>query len=123
VCLGSPTSRHMPASVRFFNRDIEVLIVGWLLRRIANNGRTETADPISDRAVARVVQQRIAAAGLDPKNFAGHSLRAGFLTAAARSGASIFQMQQHSRHKSVQVLSGYVRRARLFEGHAGEDFL
>jgi integrase len=96
---------------------------GWLFRRLSNDGQRVTAAPMSDRAVARVVQQRVAAAGLDPAAYAGHSLRAGFLTAAARAGASIFDMQRQSRHKSVQVLSGYVRSARLFEDHAGKDFL
>jgi len=32
-------------------------------------------------------------------------------------------MQEVSRHKSVQVLSGYVRSAELFDDHAGTDFL
>lgn len=96
---------------------------GWLFRRISNDGKTVTGDPMSDRAVARVVQRRVAAAGLDPARFGGHSLRAGFLTAAARSGASVFQMQAQSRHKSVQVLSGYVRSEKLFEDHAGKNFL
>lgn len=59
---------------------------GWLFRRISNDGKTVTGDPMSDRADARVVQRHVAAAGLDPALFGGHSLRAGFLTAAARSG-------------------------------------
>ena len=96
---------------------------GFVFRRVSNDGRRVTAEPMSDRAVARVVKDRCAAAGLDPARFAGHSLRAGFLTAAAQARATIFQMQQQSRHKSVQVLSGYVRSARLFEDHAGKDFL
>ena len=36
---------------------------GWLFRRISNDGKQVTADPMSDRAVARIVQQRVAAAG------------------------------------------------------------
>ena len=96
---------------------------GWLFRRISNDGKTVTNDPMSDRAVARVVQRRVAAAGLDPALFGGHSLRAGFLTAPARAEASVFQMQAQSRHKSIQVLSGYVRSEKLFEDHAGKDFL
>lgn len=99
------------------------IVDGFVFRRISNDGKRVTAEPMSDRAVARVVQARVAAVGLDPEQFAGHSLRAGFLTAAARAGASIFQMQQQSRHKSVQVLSAYVRSAHLFEEHAGRDFL
>lgn len=95
---------------------------GHLFRRLAADGRV-TGDPMSDRAVARVVKARAQAAGYDPAAFAGHSLRAGFLTAAARAGASIFKMQEVSRHKSVDILAAYVRDADLFRDHAGEDFL
>ncbi len=78
---------------------------------------------LSDHAVARIVQARAAAAGLDPARYAGHSLRAGFVTAAARAGADVWKIQQVSRHRSLQVLSGYVRDAKLFDDHAGEPFL
>ncbi len=78
---------------------------------------------LSDHAVARIVQARAAAAGLDPARYAGHSLRAGFVTAAARAGADVWKIQQVSRHRSLQVLSGYVRDARLFDDHAGQPFL
>jgi integrase len=59
--------------------------------------------------VARAVRA-LARAGLDPAEFSGHSLRAGFVTSAAETGASILKLQELSRHKSVDVLSGYVRR-------------
>jgi len=78
---------------------------------------------LSDHAVARIVQARAAEAGLDPARYAGHSLRAGFVTSAARAGADVWKIQQVSRHKSLRVLSGYVRDARLFDDHAGEPFL
>ena len=68
------------------------------------------------------MKARAKAAGLDPALFAGHSLRAGFLTSAARAGASVWKMQEQSRHKSLNVLSGYVRSAQLFDDHAGKDF-
>lgn len=45
----------------------------------------------------------------------GHSLRAGFLTEASRTGATIAKMQEVSRHKKVEVLLGYVRSAELFD--------
>jgi hypothetical protein len=60
---------------------------------------------------------------LDPKQFAGHSLRAGFLTSAASRGASIFKMMDVSRHRSVDTLRGYVRDAELFKDHAGAGLL
>ena len=97
---------------------------GFLFRRLAAGpAGVATASPMSDRAVARLVQARVAQAGYAAADFAGHSLRAGFLTAAARSGASVFKMREVSRHKSMQVLADYVRDAELFQNHAGEGFL
>ena len=82
-----------------------------------------TGAAMSDRSIARLVQQYSAAAGYDPTQFAGHSLRAGFLTEGASQGATIFKLQEVSRHKSIQVLSDYVRNAELFKDHAGQRFL
>jgi hypothetical protein len=41
----------------------------------------------------------------------------------AEAGASVFKMMEVSRHKSVDTLRGYVRRAVLFREHAGVAFL
>ena len=67
--------------------------------------------------------RRIAGLGLDPATFSGHSVRAGFLTRAAESGASIWKLSEVSRHKSLDTLRGYVRRVDLFKEHAGAAFL
>lgn len=93
------------------------------LFRVLTRGDRVTGERISDRFVARLVQRCAEAAGYRPEDYAGHSLRSGFLTEAARNGASIFKMQEVSRHKSMQVLSAYVRDAELFQDHAGEKFL
>lgn len=95
---------------------------GPLFRRLSRRNLLTPA-AMSDRAIARLVQQHAAAAGYDPTQFAGHSLRAGFLTEGATQGATIFKLQEVSRHKSVQVLSDYVRNAELFKDHAGDKFL
>ncbi len=107
------------------------LLEAWLAQRAITGGAVfrrlrgglATSDPMSDRAVARVVQARAAAAGYDPGRFAGHSLRAGFITAGARAGASVFKLKEVSRHRSTDVLASYVRDAHIFEDHAGEGFL
>lgn len=78
---------------------------------------------MSDRAVARLVQACALKAGLNPAEFGGHSLRAGFLTEGAKQGASVFKLQQVSRHRSLDVLLGYVRDVELFHDHAGTAFL
>ena len=95
---------------------------GPLFTRFAARGEL-TQLPMSDRAVARLVQKYAALAGLDPLTIGAHSLRAGFLTEAARSGASLPKMQEVSRQKKLEVLLGYIRSAELFEDHAGEGFL
>jgi hypothetical protein len=53
------------------------------------------------------------------------SCRAGFLTSAARRGASVVKMRDVdvSRHKSMDVLQAYVRDADLFRDHAGIGLL
>ena len=73
--------------------------------------------------MALIVKHYAAAAGLEPSDFAGHSLRAGFLTSAADVGADVLRMMEVSRHKRVETVQGYVRRANLFKGHAGTGFL
>ena len=78
---------------------------------------------LTAEAVALVVKARAKVAGFDPAAFAGHSLRAGFLTSGAERGASIFKLMEVSRHRSVDTLRGYVRRAELFKDHAGAAFL
>lgn len=79
---------------------------------------------MSDRSIALIVKAHAEAAGLDPAQFAGHSLRSGFLTEAARQpNANIFKMREVSRHKSLEILATYVRNHDRFRDHAGERFL
>jgi len=66
---------------------------------------------LNDRTVARVVKDAAEAAGLEPRQFAGHSLRSGFITSAALAGAAEWQIQEVSGHKSERVLRGYIRDA------------
>ena len=91
---------------------------GSLFTRFAATGL-----PMSDRAIARIVQNYAALAGLDPAVLGAHSLRAGFLPKAARTGASLLKMQEVSRQKKLEVLLGYIRSAELFMDHAGGGFL
>jgi integrase len=93
-----------------------------LFRRVTKGNRL-TQDRLTDQSVARVIKRLAARAGLIASQYAGHSLRSGFLTSAAEQRASIFKMQAQSRHKSLDVLSGYVRAQELFEDHAGEGLL
>ena len=79
---------------------------------------------MSDRSVARLIKRYAEKVGLDPAAVGAHSLRSGFLTEAAKAGASLPKMQEVSRQEEGRtVLLGYVRDAALFENHAGERFL
>lgn len=73
---------------------------------------------LSGKAVARIVKAHAEAAGLDPKEFAGHSLRSGFVTSAALAGVEEHDIARQSRHKSVSILRAYVRKATVFQGNA-----
>ena len=60
------------------------------------------------RGIALIVKARCAAAGLEPGEFSGHSLRAGMITSAAEAGVPEWRIKLHSRHKS-DVVRQYIR--------------
>lgn len=91
--------------------------------RSIRRGAHVTAQRLSDRSVANIVKAHAERVGLDPDLFSGHSLRAGFLTSAAKRGASLFKMMETSRHRSADTLAGYIRDQELFKDHAGAGLL
>lgn len=88
------------------------ITAGAVFRRLTPHGRVTDA-ALSEQSVALVVKKRAAAVGYDPALFAGHSLRACFLTEAGRTGATLLKMQEDSRHKSIEMPSTYVRDEEL----------
>jgi site-specific recombinase XerD len=91
--------------------------------RPAGNSRRISDERLSARSVADTVKAYARHLGLNVADFSAHSLRSGFLTSAARRGASVFKMRDVSRHKSMDVLQAYVRDADLFRDHAGAGLL
>jgi hypothetical protein len=73
--------------------------------------------------VALRVNRRGLLVGLDPAQLNGHSLRSGFITSAARHGASIWKLADQFRHRSVDTLRRYVRDSQLLKEYVGEAFL
>jgi integrase len=90
---------------------------GPIFRGVDRHGRV-ACEGLSDRTVARIVQGTGEKAGLDPKAFAGHSLRAGFATTAAKKGKSLDAIMRQTLHKSEEVARGYIRHAKLFDDNA-----
>jgi integrase len=90
---------------------------GALFRSISKADRI-LAPRLGDKDMARVIKAATNAAGYDAAAFGGHSLRAGFITTAARKGIPERIIASQSGHKSVNILRGYVRRAGLFNENA-----
>ncbi len=80
-------------------------------------------DPLRPQSIAQVVKKYAEKAGYDPADFGGHSLRSGFATSAAANGATLFRLMDQTRHRSVETVRAYVRRAGLFDAHPGEGLL
>ena len=71
---------------------------------------TEPSRASFKRASARV--------GLDPERLAGHSLRAGFATTAARKGKTLDAIMRQTGHRSERVARSYIRPGGAFDGNA-----
>lgn len=95
---------------------------GPVFRRIRKGGRV-TADALTPHSVAQIVKAAAARAGVDPATIGGHSLRAGFVTSAAVAGRSLFRIMDVTRHRRVDTLRRYVRRADEFHDHAAAGLL
>ncbi len=81
------------------------------------------AGRLSGRAVALVVQRTARRVDLDPGVLAGHSLRAGFCTEAARAGASERAIMKQTGHRSTATVRGYIRDGGMFLDHAGAGLM
>jgi integrase len=79
---------------------------------------TSRASGCIPRALARIVKRCAERAGLDPEKFAGHSLRAGFATTAAKRGKSLDAIMRQTLHRSERVARTYIRHAKLFDDNA-----
>jgi len=79
---------------------------------------------LSDKAVALIVKRAVSALpGRDPRDFAGHSLRAGFVTSAAMAGKKDRRIMDQTRHTSHASFRGYIREAEMFIENAAEGLL
>jgi integrase len=90
---------------------------GPIFRSATPHGRI-TDRRLPDEAVSHRLQRAARAAGLDASRLAAHSLRAGLITSAAEAGVAERDIMRHSRHRSVQVLRGYIRDVGLFDANA-----
>ena len=92
-----------------------------VFRSVDRHGRIGSS--LGARAIGELVKQAASDAGLDPSEFGGHSLRAGFVTSAAERGAKAERIMDHTGHQSVAMVRVYTRRSDAFADHAGDGLL
>ena len=73
---------------------------------------------ISDKSVSLILKKYALLAGLDPRKYSGHSLRSGFATSAAESGAEERNIMAMTGHKTTQMVRRYIQEANLFKNNA-----
>jgi site-specific recombinase XerD len=90
---------------------------GPLFRRF-KKGSNLSQNRLSDQTVALLIKAYLEKAGIDSKNYSGHSLRSGFATSAAESGAEERSIMAMTGHKSAEMVRRYIKEANLFKNNA-----
>lgn len=86
---------------------------GPVFRAVDQMGRVAPR-PMHPDSVAYIIKRAARRAGLDDEVLAGHSLRSGHVTQAARNGVGERVIMDQTGHKSPATLRRYIRQGRLF---------
>ena len=73
---------------------------------------------LTDQSVALLLKKYLSNAGIENQNYSGHSLRSGFATVTAESGADERSIMAMTGHKTSQMVRRYIREANLFKNNA-----
>jgi site-specific recombinase XerD len=90
---------------------------GPLFRRFSKGLRL-TENRLTDQSVAILLKHYLELAGIDSKDYSGHSLRSGFATSAAESGVEERTIMAMTGHKSTEMVRRYIKEANLFKNNA-----
>jgi len=90
---------------------------GPLFRRFSKGSKL-SENRLTDQTVALLIKEYLNIAGIDNKNYSGHSLRSGFATSAADSGAEERSIMAMTGHKSTEMVRRYIKEANLFKNNA-----
>ena len=90
------------------------------LKNWIDNSETKSGKifDISDKSVALIIKKYASLSGLDPNKYGGHSLRSGFATSTAESGAEERNIMAMTGHKTTQMIRRYIQEANLFKNNA-----
>jgi integrase len=81
---------------------------GPLFRSLRKDGRSSGARLPAEQ-ISDIVKHAASAAGLDPKVYAAHSLRSGYVTQAAREGLSLMEIMEQTGHRKIESVRRYAR--------------
>ena len=90
---------------------------GPIFRRFSK-GLTLTKNRLTDQSVVLIIKDYLNLAGIENTNYSGHSLRSGFATVAAESGADERSIMAMTGHKTTQMVRRYIREANIFKNNA-----
>ena len=90
---------------------------GPIFRRFAK-GCSLTSNRLTDQSVVLLIKSYLELAGIENKNYSGHSLRSGFATVSAESGADERSIMAMTGHKTTQMVRRYIREANIFKNNA-----
>ena len=97
--------------------EISKITKGPVFRRFSKGSKL-TGNRLTDQTVALLIKEYLQLAGIDSKNYSGHSLRSGFATSAAESGVEERNIMAMTGHKSTEMVRRYIKEANLFKNNA-----
>jgi site-specific recombinase XerD len=97
--------------------EISKITSGSLFRRFSKGSKL-LDKRLTDQTVALLIKEYLKIAGIDSKNYSGHSLRSGFATSAAESGAEERNIMAMTGHKSTEMVRRYIKEANIFKNNA-----
>tara|TARA_Y100001958_G_C21223373_1_gene548727 strand:- start:1298 stop:2251 length:954 start_codon:yes stop_codon:yes gene_type:complete len=97
--------------------EISKIKSGPIFKRFAK-GLSLTDKRLTDQSVVLLIKEYLNLAGIESKNFSGHSLRSGFATVAAESGADERSIMAMTGHKTTQMVRRYIKEANIFKNNA-----
>ena len=112
------TGIGMTKAIPYFDNKIFCPVISlneWINYANIDNGKIFN---ISDKSVALIIKKYALIAGLDNTKYAGHSLRSGFATSTAETGADERSIMAMTGHKTTQMVRRYIQEANLFKNNA-----
>ena len=97
--------------------DISKITSGPVFRRFLKGSKL-SENRLTDQTVAILIKEYLNLAGINSKNYSGHSLRSGFATSAAESGVEERNIMAMTGHKSTEMVRRYIKEANLFKNNA-----